>query len=252
MRDPLAAFRAHQRFLQMKTFELSMAKARAQFKKVHAAIESRMQARISKWQAGLQIATASMAATASDGTPLTIDSATMSINRGRFLQQQIITKTYATNPADSTPDLVEEQGVLTRNFGPRVSFVAYRDRVNNSDGSFTITFSSTASVQPASGSVKNRTVNWTASGLADGSWTASGTLVQFNGRTVQLSMTGTASGSVATKAVDTSDDVEADLLQSDASTAATSQLGEPGNMHVKGAVAGSVPDTETPDLTDGQ
>lgn len=256
MRGALQAFEAHRRFQQFAAFRLKMMQARAKLLARREAFRKRAQARLDRWQQGeAKIATASLTttATASDGSTssVEIDTATISISvPNRYSQTQVHSQTYAIQ-TDGSKDLVEEQSTLDRTFG-RATYQAYRDRVDNSDGSYTVTYSATTSVNPASGSAKVRTVNWTENGNSDGSATFTGTLVRFDGTTVDLSMTKDTSGTETTKAVDSSANVEADITQSDSSTAASGVVGEPGKTGLKGTVTANVSDTESVDLGNGQ
>ncbi len=123
--------------------------------------------------------------TSADGSVTTITEIT--IARNHHTSKEVITRTTA---ADGTLLAVTYDLERTNKSGH--SMVVHRERHLNADGSWTGTFRKVVTRKDG----KTKTVVWTASGAADGSEQASGTITRFDGSTATISIVRATDGTV--------------------------------------------------------
>ena len=170
--------------------------------------------------------------TNSDGTKTVNITAT--VDRPNGNETNTINRTY-----DASGNLTELQSHMERTNASGFKIVLDRDRLLNSDGTWTITFAMT--ITRPDGKVK--TITWTRTENADGTESGTGTLTRFDGTTETLTTSKDASGSITTTVTDTQTDLAAQVGSSDSNTQASVQVSNPSTGKVDSTT--SVSDTES-------
>ncbi|MBM3275588.1 MAG: hypothetical protein FJZ00_10565 [Candidatus Sericytochromatia bacterium] len=126
---------------------------------------------------------------------------------------------------------------LERAFKNGHTLVSHRERKTAEDGSWTVTFTLTATRKD--GAVK--TVNWTRKGSADGTETGEGTILRFDGSKVTITYARNANGSTLTRTIDSAANIRAEVTKSEGETSADTTVMTPDGQLLEIA---AVPDTE--------
>ncbi|MBI6545575.1 MAG: hypothetical protein HY692_02200 [Cyanobacteria bacterium NC_groundwater_1444_Ag_S-0.65um_54_12] len=191
-----------------------MVKAHEKLVQQRQFLKNRLQMRLDNLKKTMVVKSTEVASASVDGVLEMTTTTTIEITRGGFTQKQVIART-----TNSDGILLAVVADLDRTYKNGMTYSAHRERVNNDDGGFEVTFSS----ETKKGD-KVRTVEWTRTGSADGSETGSGTITRFDGSKITCNFTKTAAGVTTVTAADSANKVAVEVSQNDGETQATTKI----------------------------